>query len=638
MNKHIVFIALLSAFVTGCASSLPSSGDTSATSTTSTSETTSGTSTSDTSSGTPVWDGNSVTYAANDIKSFGSGTPAGVANYDQAKDEVAIWNIDASLDNYGGVQTPRLALDFSKAVIFEMDVVSSYSQYIVKLAVEGENEYYYVLSDEGTPGLISINVVDAMLSTKYRERVTMPDPGYATGWKYANQIKNCAFHVLAKGPDGERQTAELVVKHIAIYNNQPPVTGVTIVSNEISSGKLEKLKNSASVTLSATIAPNTISDQNVIWSSLDGTVASISSEGVVSFIGVGTTTIIAKSRVDQSKTSSLVVNVLSGYENTTTLKTALGALTYGGSNQDVSLFTDLFKTTWGTGINIGASIETMAALDDYRSTNQDIVIENFFNPSLSSHTTEATSRLNGSQAATSLSFSNTTTATVYRNIAGALYQSSYDGTLPVSYATNSPSWAKRGSYVEEGIVVKTSGEVYKYRVRVLDAEMLINHAPSDLMNTSLWTVPDRTRQAEDAVVHALSPASLLIEAGQLVMKQNKYPEAKYCFGGIVSNVMFSADAARVQVILNVTALNQMNAYVKTMWEVKIIYYGANGTSVISSNPLKVASGNIIGQQEISFVPAYSHFRIYLVVNGSDIGAQFADAEIRLDKFKMYTVD
>jgi hypothetical protein len=32
-----------------------------------------------------------------------------------------------------------------------MEVISSYSQYIVKLAVEGEIEYYYVLSDEGTP-------------------------------------------------------------------------------------------------------------------------------------------------------------------------------------------------------------------------------------------------------------------------------------------------------------------------------------------------------------------------------------------------------------------------------------------------------------------------------------------------------
>ena len=43
------------------------------------------------------------------------------------------WNIDASLDNYGGVQTPVLNLDFSKAVIFEMNALSAYSQYIVKL-------------------------------------------------------------------------------------------------------------------------------------------------------------------------------------------------------------------------------------------------------------------------------------------------------------------------------------------------------------------------------------------------------------------------------------------------------------------------------------------------------------------------
>ena len=121
-----------------------------------------------------------------------------------------------------------MELDFSKAVIFQMEVVSCYTQYIVKLSVAGEKEYYYVLSDEGTTGLISVNVVDAMLCDKYREKNTQPDPGYATGWKYDGQKKNCTFHILAKGPSGEQQTAEVVVKSIAIYNDQEAVTGVSI--------------------------------------------------------------------------------------------------------------------------------------------------------------------------------------------------------------------------------------------------------------------------------------------------------------------------------------------------------------------------------------------------------------------------
>jgi len=637
-----MLLAIIGTFLIGC----DSSSNTSMPSTTSSSQTSSITTSTDSQTSSvgsssytiPVWDGSSIHYTAYDIRGFGSGTPAGVANYESSNDTVVIWNIDASLDNYGGVQTPALSLDFSKAVIFEMNVVSSYSQYIVKLAVEGEIEYYYVLSDEGTPGLISINVVDAMLSQKYREKNTQPDPGYNTGWKYDNQVKNCTFHILAKGPDGERQTAELVLTHIAIYNNQPAVTGISINSAEIVSGKIEKLKGSPAVTLTSSITPSEISDKSVIWSSSDETVATITEAGVLSFIGVGTATIIAKSRIDQSKQAALPVNVLSGFENTTNLKNELATLTYGGATTDGNRFTDLFKTTWGLNTRQNVTIETLVALDDHLSADGDVIIENYFNPSTSAHVTEATSRLSGTSAAASMSLTGTASATAYRNIDGKLYQTSYTGTLPIDYASNSPSWNRIDDYIEETIVVWGSSEVYKYRLRVINTTLLSESRPTDFMNTSLWTIPDRTKQNIDAVIHALSPASLRIENSQLVMKQNKYPEAKYCFGGIVSNVFNATDVNAVQMLLNVTALNQMNEFVKTMWEIKVLYYATNGTTAISSNPLKIDSGNTIGQHTVTFVPAYSNFRLYLVVNGSDIGAQFADAEMRLDLLKVYTID
>ncbi|MFA6781493.1 MAG: hypothetical protein WCR77_04860, partial [Bacilli bacterium] len=93
------------------------------------------TSTSNTSNGElPLWNGESIVYSAENISQFGSATPSGVANYDEENNQAVIWNTDASLDNYGGVQTPMLSLDFSKAVIFEMDVISCYSQYVIKLA------------------------------------------------------------------------------------------------------------------------------------------------------------------------------------------------------------------------------------------------------------------------------------------------------------------------------------------------------------------------------------------------------------------------------------------------------------------------------------------------------------------------
>ncbi len=636
INRKYTLLSLLTlAFaISGCASSTSSYGTSSLDSNTSL---TSGDSTSETTSHSPIWDGSSVYYEANDIRSFGSGTPAGVANYQSSNDTVVIWNVDASLDNYGGVQTPVLDLDFSKAVIFEMEVISSYSQYIVKLAVEGEIEYYYVLSDEGTPGLISINVVDAMLSTKYRERNTQPNPGYTSGWKYKDQIKNCTFHILAKGPDGERQTAELVLDHIAIYNNQPAVTGVAITSNDISGGTLEKLKGSPNVALSATISPDTITDQSVIWSSSDEAIASVTSEGFVSFNGVGMATISAKSRIDQSKQALLPVNVTSGFEDVALLKNELNQLTYGGSALDSEAFLDLFKTTWGGSIVQPVSIPTMTAVAQHPDHDGSFVIENYFDAGVPAHVSEAQSRLDGSVSKIAMTLTSGTGSEVYRRIDGQLYRESYEGSLGVAYATHAETWARLDSYVEEGIVVRSGGSVYKYRLVVQATSLLTDDRPADFMDPDTWIVPDRTKQTENAVIHALSPASIRVESNQLVMKQNKYPEAKYCFGGIVSQV-YDAGGHPVQMLLNVTALNQMNEFVKTMWEIKVIYYQANGTTVVSSNPLKVASGNVIGQHIVTFTPSYDHFRIYLVVNGSDIGAQFSDAEMRLDRLKIYTLD
>ena len=253
---------------------------------------------------------NGTIYSAKQISEFGSGTPYGYSLYDSVKDTTTIAILDASLDNYGGLQTPSIELDFSKAVIFQMEVVSCYTQYIVKLAVAGEKEYFYVLSDEGTTGLISVNVVDSMLCDKYRQKNTQPDPGYNSGWKYANQKKRCTFHILAKGPSGEQMTGYLEVKNIAIYNDQEAVTGVTINGDD----NLTAVKGSAPVSLSATVNPQTVNEKSVIWTSANENVATVSENGLVNFVGVGRTTITATSKIDQSKSTSVSVRVLSGYE------------------------------------------------------------------------------------------------------------------------------------------------------------------------------------------------------------------------------------------------------------------------------------------------------------------------------------
>ncbi|MDD4389123.1 MAG: Ig-like domain-containing protein [Bacilli bacterium] len=584
------------------------------------------------------WDGKSVTYKAINIKNFGSATPAGTTNYNSGDDTVSIWNIDASLDNYGGIQTPTLTLDFSRAVIFKMEVISSYTQYIVKLAVEGESEYYYVLSDEGVPGVVSVNVVDAMLSDKYRLRNTQPNPGYNQGWKHAGTKKNCNFHILAKGPDGEKQTAELIIKSISVYNNQPAVTDIKIISDQLVDNHIEALKGSSGIRLQSTISPSTIVNKNVIWTSSNPDIASVSKDGFLLFAGVGETSIHATSEIDQSKVASIDVNVKSGYEDPTQLTDKLNSLNYQGNTSDLATFNDLYRTSWDTEKAMTHSL-SYVGLDalDYRLSSYSLRVDNYFNKNNANDVKDAENNKNSNFAYADLSLGKGN-ATVYRNIAGKLYKEQYNGTLKFAYAVYNGTWEKSPSYQEQAIVIWNNGDIKKYEINVIATTLIADYSALDLGNTDLWTVPDWQKQSIDPIAHALSPARLTIESNVARIKQNKYPEAKYCFGGILSNILTVDSDNMAEIILDVHNLNQMNEFVKTMWELKIIYYDQDGRTVINSNPLKIASGNTVGLKTINFTPVYRRFRIYLVVNGSDIGAQFVDAQMEIRSLKMHTID
>ncbi|MGI6714146.1 MAG: Ig-like domain-containing protein [Bacilli bacterium] len=583
----------------------------------------------------PSWNGESVRYSAHHISQFGSATPAGVAHYHGEDDYVSIWNIDASLDNYGGVQTPVLALDFAKAVIFEMDVIDAYSQYIIKLAVEGELEYYYVLSDENTPGLISVNVVDSMLCQKYRERNTQPDPGYQNGWKYREQIKHCTFHVLAKGPDGERQTAELNLRHIAIYNNQAAITSIEITSPAIIDQQLARLVHSEPVHLTTSITPST-ANQEVLWESANPQIAYVNESGMVQFASVGRTIVTAKSKVDQSKVATLLIDVLSGYENIDDLKTALATINYNGTNEGLPLFQTLFNTTWTGEIYLNITPETMSSVHSHQEGHT-CVLENYFDANNATHLNEANAREFNNKARIKLHLTDGSANKIYRNINGLLYAEGNAEDLYINYATKASTWQKDEAYIEQGIIINNAGQPQKYTIDVRRTSLYFNDYPQDFINAAKWTIPDRTKQSEDPIIHALSPASLRLEGDKLVMKQNKYPEAKYCFGGIVSQKFVQPQTAHIQMLLQVDELNRLNDFVKTMWEIKVLYYDANG-NIISQNPLKLSSGNETGFQVIDFNPLYPQFQLYLVVNGSDIGTQFAEAMMKISYLKVYRTE
>ena len=584
---------------------------------------------------TALFDGQ-VEYSAKQISKFGSGTPYGTVNYDEECDTAVIWNMDASLDNYGGIQTPVMALDFSKAVVFRMNVVSCFSQYIVKLAVEGESEYYYVLSDEGKTGEISVNVVDSMLCNKYREKNTQHDPGYRSGWKYTGQTKNCTFHILAKGPDGEQQTAELVVTKIAVFNDETAVLGVQIDSPVISAGKITARRSTQPVDLSATITPTEIKDKSVIWETLDPSVARVDENGRLSFVGVGKTSVVATSRTDQSKSAYVEVNVLSGYENTTDLKQALSSLAYNGSTADSDVFNDVFLTSWDSE---NAMTQTFTS-SSYKSatvriSGQKTYIHNYFDANDAAKLSEANSLSSGGTAYFTLNAQSASGATVYSCVDGKLYKETCNGTLKLEYAKNNGGWQKTPSYVKKTIFVYPDGSVKKAEIETVACKDLALYSASDFADTSKWTVPDKSKLKEDAVINALSPASVRTENNVAVIKQNKYDGAKYCFGGLVSKIFTASKTSPVEIEIDVAELNQKNEFVKTMWEIKIIYY--EGNDVVNANPLKIDGNNKAGKHTVTFTPKYDSFRIYLVVNGSDIGEQFADAQMKIGSLNVYSL-
>jgi hypothetical protein len=129
-----------------------------------------------------------------------------------------------------------------------------------------------------------------------------------------------------------------------------------------------------------------------------------------------------------------------------------------------------------------------------------------------------------------------------------------------------------------------------------------------------------------------------LDIGGIKIKQNKYPEAKYCFGGIISSMLYVDEITPVELQIDVARTNALNAFVKTMWEVKIIYYHADGSTVVSSTPLKLTASQSSGFYSFVFTPAYTHFRLYLVANGSDIGQQFPDAEIVVSSLKLLLIE
>jgi hypothetical protein len=590
------------------------------------------------------WDGQEITYQPNDLVMLDAATPQGYAilNASDNNQSVIIKSLSPELDNYGGIATGVLTLDFNYAVIFQMDVVSVYSQYIVKLFVEGENDSFYVLSDDGTPGLISVNVVDSMLSDKYREKGTLPDPGYANGWKYDNQKKNCYFYIMPKGPDGEIRTAELIIRSIRVTNfNAPSVEQISITGDGIADSTLTRLKSSQGVTLQATVTPTDVHDASIRWSSADESIATISETGVVQFVGVGITQVYATSVIDQSKKGSINVNVTSGYENKNDITTYLSGLNIQGSGLPSSqtLFDDLFKTTWAAEATMSQKIQksplqsTLLAVTPTIANNK-LLLENYFNPELTSNTNEAQLNMIGTSGAglnlelagNNANYTQTSSATIYRKINNMIYKETFSSTndimVSVRYALlNGSAWSKASSYTEDAIVVWGNGEVTKYQVIVKAVTLIKLYTASDLLNTLYW---------QDGNTLILAPGSIRDNGNGTVTIREENP-TKYPYGGMISELLTIDKTKQIEIVLDITETNPT----RVLWDLRLLYFV---NSVRKGNPLKIDSSNQTGRFTLNFVPVEETFRIFLIANGSDIGVIAEGAEIKLRSLKIQYVD
>ncbi len=124
--------------------------------------------------------------------------------------------------------------------------------------------------------------------------------------------------------------------------NPAPVSGVELDKTTAT------LKIGKTLQLTATVSPNTATDKTVVWESSNTAFATVSDDGLVTAIAVGSATITAKSNADNSKTATCTVTVNDG-----AIELSAG---------DVIIFNDFSGA--GGGYNNGAAKTTDFTADD----------------------------------------------------------------------------------------------------------------------------------------------------------------------------------------------------------------------------------------------------------------------------------
>ena len=87
------------------------------------------------------------------------------------------------------------------------------------------------------------------------------------------------------------------------------VSGVTVSGEGVSADGKASLKVGETLSLNASVTPDSVADKTVQWTSSDEQVATVDEHGVVKGVKAGTVTITATSVADSSRSGSVEVTV-----------------------------------------------------------------------------------------------------------------------------------------------------------------------------------------------------------------------------------------------------------------------------------------------------------------------------------------
>lgn len=172
-------------------------------------------------------------------------------------------------------------------------------------------------------------------------------------------------------------------------DNSVKATGIAISGTGVNNGKLTVMTGNRDLTLVATVRPSDATDKTVTWSSSNTSVATVSEQGVVSFLASGTATITAKCG-DVSDSVEVTVNSRVPVEAISFKQTSYEASVLSGSGGMLDLSSEIVVEP--SNATTRSVIWTIAPADEFVAISaQGLVVINEFVDQNAEYTITATS-------------------------------------------------------------------------------------------------------------------------------------------------------------------------------------------------------------------------------------------------------